>query len=301
MEDALNELDMEIEAGEYTGPGSGKARLANGEADPNDRIKSEVYYEVLVTRFYSEWKDMFGSEVIHDKEADAQDQCDRMRLKSRMQNGGCLSEYFQTCKRIKAFYTTHKESFPKAKMWQLFLKRMKPRSLRKLIQVDKEFYQALQRAEYNFYQFATKVKKDYKIDVRKRADSATNAPHDDPPEQKDFMTDDEGVITKVKSTTKSTKKNNFNSNGNYTLPDVTKLNKAARVQDTSYKKKRKKNQKAEVQPISAEKAAEQLDMTEAANKAFYNAKDGDLKGACPLGPHKEFTAWDKCTCIKGAN
>jgi hypothetical protein len=28
MEDAMNELDMEIEAGEYTGPGSGKALLA---------------------------------------------------------------------------------------------------------------------------------------------------------------------------------------------------------------------------------------------------------------------------------
>jgi hypothetical protein len=61
MEDAMNELDMGIETGEYEGPGSGKLKLPNGELDPDDHIKSGAYYQVLVHRFYSEWKDMFSS------------------------------------------------------------------------------------------------------------------------------------------------------------------------------------------------------------------------------------------------
>ena len=87
MDDAMNELDMDIEMGEYTGPGSGKHCLPDGTRDPNDHIKNEAYYKLLVEKFYAQWQSLFGVEVIHDKDKDARDQCDQYRLKLRMANG----------------------------------------------------------------------------------------------------------------------------------------------------------------------------------------------------------------------
>jgi hypothetical protein len=136
---------------------------------------------------------------------------------------------------------------------------------------------------------------------------AENAPYDDPPEQKGYMTDDEGKISKIKTTTPKIPKiygnvNNKPTGTRYKLPNTSAWGAGGKVQSATKPKgkKAKKQKTAELKPTSAEKANEQLDMSEECNKKFYKARDGDLKGACPLGPHKEFMKWDTCTCIRGA-
>jgi hypothetical protein len=110
------------------------------------------------------------------------------------------------------------------------------------------------------------------------------------------MTDKERKISKIKRTTPKVPRTYGNDNKNtgseYKLPNVGAWGVGGKVQSaTKPKGKKPKNKRpAELQHISAEKVIEQMDMSEECNKKFYKAKDGDLKGACPLGPHKEFMA-----------
>ena len=311
MDSEMNELDMDIENNTYVGPGSGKNKLPDGSVDPDDHIKNEAYYEVLVKRFYKTWKGLFGEEVIHQKDQDARDQCDRKRLKTRMYHGGGIREFWYVCMGVKSFYTTKKEVFTLKEQWGLFLLRIKPRRLRTLLQADKVLYKALKEGEYNFDEFTKKVKKDYNLDTAKRNDSAANAPYDDAGDQKDYMTDEEGKLSKSKTTTKP-KPNPYAKGQKVPLPDMKHLSgSAAKIQPTERggrSRSAKKNTvsqafqdstQALLRAITEEKANEQLDMSQDCNKAYYKAKDGDLKGACPLGPHREFIEWRKCSCLRG--
>jgi hypothetical protein len=61
IDDQEDELNVEIETGQYTGRGSGQQKLANGRVDPKDAIRSEAYYAELLKRFYESWNGDYGA------------------------------------------------------------------------------------------------------------------------------------------------------------------------------------------------------------------------------------------------
>jgi len=205
-----------------------------------------------------------------------------------MYHGGGIREFWYVCMGVKAFYTTKKEVFTLKEQWGLFLLRIKPRRLRTLLQADKALYKALKEGEYNFDEFTKKVKKDYNLDTAKRNDSAADAPYDDAGDQKDYMTDEDGKLSKSKTTTKP-KPNPYAKGQKVPLPDMKHLSgSAAKIQQAAgggRSRSAKKNTvsqafqdstQALLQAITEEKANEQLDMSQDCNKAYYKAKDGDL-------------------------
>ena len=183
INDEEESLNVDIETGEYTGPGSGQRKLANGRVDPKDALRSEAYYQELLSRFYDAWKGDYGDEVATQVTANVKDVCDRQRLKYRMENGACIRVHWKACKHIRMVYIRHKVPFTFADLWKLFLSRLKPRCVRKFLRRNTKYWTRLMAAEVTFSDFGEYLLEHSDINVDNRNDSknskrAGNQPRD---------------------------------------------------------------------------------------------------------------------------
>ena len=201
INDEEESLNVDIETGEYTGPGSGQRKLANGRVDPKDALRSEAYYQELLSRFYDAWKGDYGDEVATQVTANVKDVCDRQRLKYRMENGACIRVHWKACKHIRMVYIRHKVPFTFADLWKLFLSRLKPRCVRKFLRRNTKYWTRLMAAEVTFSDFGDYLLEHSEISVDNRNDSDINAAYDDTEQEKGYITDENDKLVPIKKST----------------------------------------------------------------------------------------------------